>query len=354
MPHIRRPEVRDAIFEHGWETLLKDAALCAELKQRCGLCYQWVCGVRGIRKHIRDKHGDEFTPHEKDPLKQEAELWGSLLPSLPEGVAALQEAAKVLADSSQKDGKRRRTQDESSALTSQSGQGRGKGKGKGKGKAKKEAAKMNLDEAVQLMAAVTLQLVDQSSRIQLDTSFLLTIKNEGGPENLLPVMHKVWAQWKKIQAEEPEKLERPLRCSMLIALLMEMKARAEKLLQDAAQQERLKGLEWIDSFQSMRGLTPEMKGYSVAFEVAVGLRSEAEPLHRIFSEWTDLQVIRGIEITIVFFMLLHPWQAWALVQGSDAPWVSRWQAGAWLGDRFEVEDAGDNIIFMPIPGGSRM
>lgn len=197
---------------------------------------------------------------------------------------------------------------------------------------------MNLDEAVQLMAAVTLQLVDQSSRIQLDTSFLLTIKNEGGPENLLPVMYRVWAQWKKIQAEEPEKLERPLRCSMLIALLMEMKARAEKLLQDAAQQERLKGLEWIDSsgrwvykkwnpaqealytdagrkpvpqeafieqlnkamqlllrpenltrFQSMRGLTPEMKGYSVAFEVAVGLRSEAEPLHRIFSEWTDLQ-----------------------------------------------------------------
>ena len=45
-----------------------------------------------------------------------------------------------------------------------------------------------------------------------------------------------------------------------------------------------------------------------------------------------------------------------LRKGSDAPWVSRWQAGAQLGDRFEIEDSGSNIILMPIAstgGGER-
>lgn len=45
-----------------------------------------------------------------------------------------------------------------------------------------------------------------------------------------------------------------------------------------------------------------------------------------------------------------------LRKGSDAPWVSRWQAGAQLGDRFEIEDSGSNVILMPIVntgGGDR-
>ena len=74
--------------------------------------------------------------------------------------------------------------------TSQSGSDQSQGNGKGKGK--KDASKLDLNEAVQLTAAVTLQLADQASRVQLDTSFLLTMKNEQGPENLLPVMYNVW------------------------------------------------------------------------------------------------------------------------------------------------------------------
>eukprot|EP00439_Symbiodinium_sp_Y106_P037488 s6567_g4.t1 len=45
-----------------------------------------------------------------------------------------------------------------------------------------------------------------------------------------------------------------------------------------------------------------------------------------------------------------------LRKGSDAPWVSRWQAGAQLGDRFEIEDSGSSVILMPIVstgGGER-
>ena len=234
-------------------------------------------------------------------------------------------------------GKRRRTSDKPVPGSDQ-GQGTGKGKSKGKGKGKKDASKMELNEAVQLMAAVTLQLADQASRVQLDTSFLLTMKNEQGPENLLPIMYNVWKAWKTMEAKEPEKLDKPLRCSMMISMLMEIKARAQKLQADPEQQERLKTLEWTDSegrwvyrkwsperetlyldqarkpvpqatfieqldkameliirpenmprFQSSRGLTPEMKGYAVSFNVDIGLRAEAEPLYRIFTAWVDLQ-----------------------------------------------------------------
>ena len=157
-------------------------------------------------------------------------------------------------------GKRRRVQDnQHSASQNQSRKGQGKG-GTGKG-AKKEASKMDVNEAVQLMAAVTLQLVDQSNRIQLDTGFLMTMKNEAGPENMLPIMYRVWAQWKKLQAEEPAKLERPLRCSMMIALLTEVKTRAQKLLEQALQ--LVVKPENMPRFQS-RELAPEMKRYAVA------------------------------------------------------------------------------------------
>lgn len=287
----------------------------------------------------------------QDPVLQEKQLWGHLLPSLAEGVQALGRAAqdwnmgdaapdkenRAPGDKPKDQGKRRRTSDKPASGSDQ-GQGPGKGKGKGKGKSKKEASKMELNEAVQLMAAVTLQLADQASRVQLDTSFLLTMKNEQGPENLLPIMYNVWKAWKTMEAKEPEKLDKPLRCSMMISMLMEIKARAQKLQADPEQQERLKTLEWTDSegrwvyrkwsseretlyldqarkpvpqatfieqldkameliirpenmprFQSSRGLTPEMKGYAVSFNVDIGLRAEAEPLYRIFTAWVDLQ-----------------------------------------------------------------
>ena len=143
-----------------------------------------------------------------------------------------------------------------------------------------------------------------------------------------------------MEAKEPEKLDKPLRCSMMISMLMEIKARAQKLQADPEQQESLKTLEWTDSegrwvyrkwsperealyfdqtrkpvaqatfieqldrameliirpenmprFQSSRGLTPEMKGYAVSFNVDIGLRAEAEPLSRL--GWTSRLGLSG-------------------------------------------------------------
>ncbi|CAE7280327.1 jockey\pol [Symbiodinium sp. CCMP2592] len=291
---------------------------------------------------LHDLKTHEGKAHKKDPVLQEKQLWGHLLPSLEEAAHDWQmghddsKGDKPSETKSKELNKRRRTNDNPGSSSDKQDR-KGKGKGKGKAKSSKDASKMELKEAVQLMAAMTLQLVDQASRVQLDTSFLLTMKNEPGPENLLPIMYKVWKAWKTMQEQEPSKLDKPLRCSMMISMLLEIKARAKKLLDDSEQQERMKALEWIDSegrwvyrkwsptqealyldqsrkpipqtvfieqldqamtllvrpenmprFQS-RELAPEMKGYAVTFHVDIGLRSEAEPLWQIFNTWVDLQ-----------------------------------------------------------------
>ncbi|CAE7247725.1 unnamed protein product [Symbiodinium sp. CCMP2592] len=216
-PHVQRPHIMQEIRENGWESLLTHADLCADLKQRCALCYQWVVSGKGVRKHLRLKHPEHFLLHEtaisqqtalwksfiaspcqacgthivdpklrQDPVLQEKQLWGHLLPSLTEEAAQDwqmgQDEGKgdKPSEAKPKDlNKRRRTNDNPN-FGSDKQDRKGKGKGKGKTKSSKDASKMELKEAVQLMAAMTLQLVDQASRVQLDTSFLLTMKNEQG------------------------------------------------------------------------------------------------------------------------------------------------------------------------------
>ncbi|CAE7331529.1 unnamed protein product [Symbiodinium sp. CCMP2592] len=486
-PHVQRPHIMQAIRENGWESLLTNADLCVDLKQRCALCYQWVVSRNGVRKHLRLKHPEHFLLHET-AISQQTALWKSFIASPCQAcgthivdrrqhagscLVLLQlmlmscmlvghcKSSKAPAGSS---ASREAAVGASSALPGGGGSGlanESRRQQRGQAIGGKDASKMELKEAVQLMAAMTLQLVDQASRVQLDTSFLLTLKNEPGPENLLPIMYKVWKAWKTMQEQEPSKLDKPLRCSMMISMLLEIKARAKKLLDDSEQQERMKALEWIDSegrwvyrkwsptqealyldqsrkpipqtafieqldqamtllvrpenmprFQS-RELAPEMKGYAVTFHVDIGLRSEAEPLWQIFNTWVDLQAwvlgavrirphrlkrppaadrlspsplsaaaaganpflkalaaLQGLSFSRDYGLFnMLSWRSlftgWSrpnqqhdatefllhlLRQGSDAPWVSRWLAGTQLGDRFEVEDSGSNVILMPIAG----
>ncbi|CAE7624913.1 unnamed protein product [Symbiodinium sp. CCMP2592] len=519
-PHIARPIVRDTIVQKGWEALLEHCDLCVELKQRCALCFQWFSSANAVRKHLRDQHSTDFRAHAEAIDKQTAH-WKSYITS------PCQVCSSVIVDRKQHAGQcipllqlmlmscvlvGHCTSRVGPAGSSEAGTGavgrsaslsaRGDGgtvKGSsGMGHGEKQKAKDRGQSGQSRLSfgkqgqeqqqrqrqgegqgQGTLGLVDHSNCVQLDTSFLMTMKNKKGPENLPPVMYSVWARWKKIQAETPSKLDKPLRSSMLIALLTEMKTRAEKLMKDDKQQERLRSLEWIDAdgrwvyrkwsptqealyldttrkpvtqevfvgqltqalellvnpnnltrFQAMRELTPEMKGYSVAFDVAVGLRAEAEPLHRFFMEWTDLQAwalgairtrqhrfkrppaaqlanpnnqcyINATVLACGFWFapklamagdnmflralaslqglgfskehnILHlfAWRplfvGWSrpssqhdasellvhlTCKGSTVPWVSRWQAGAWLGDAFELEDSGSGIIAMPIPAG---
>ena len=79
-PALERPEVVSCIQQKGWAGLLQDKALCAELKQRCAVCYQWIVATNGIRSHIRKEHGTSFLQHEAT-IKQHQKLWRQAIQS---------------------------------------------------------------------------------------------------------------------------------------------------------------------------------------------------------------------------------------------------------------------------------
>ena len=63
-PPVRREAVLAELRDHSWETLLDDRALCLELKQRCCFCYQWISSPNGMKAHIRKAHSSTLIAHE--------------------------------------------------------------------------------------------------------------------------------------------------------------------------------------------------------------------------------------------------------------------------------------------------
>ena len=136
-----------------------------------------------------------------------------------------------------------------------------KNKAKGWGQAKEKVLK--------LMASLTLQNVDQACRIQLETGFLLTLRNTEAPECFLPVMFRVSAAWRRAKEADPTSLDRPLRCSLMISLILELVARLERLQSDEALQKQAQELHWLtpDNKWQYRVWNPAAGGDAGALEV---------------------------------------------------------------------------------------
>ena len=50
---------------------------------------------------------------------------------------------------------------------------------------------------------------------------------------------------RRINAEEPEKLDRPMRCALLVCLLAERRDRVEKAVQDAERMDEMAKMNWL-------------------------------------------------------------------------------------------------------------
>ena len=155
--------------------------------------------------------------------------------------------------------------------------------------------------------------------------------------SVLPVMFRVSAAWRRAKETDPTSLDRPLRCSLLISLILEkLVARLERLQSDEALQKQAQELHWLTTdlkwqyrvwnpaagggtgalevdtsrtplaqeavlehlaqaqklaleasnltrFQATRPLAEDMTGSHVAFLLDVGLRGRAAPLHKILT-----------------------------------------------------------------------
>ena len=267
-----------------------------ELKQRCCLCYQWISSPNGMKAHIRKAHSSTLLAHEakiqvsmlswrpvmisscriceavvkdcrqhagscvplfqlllmsaEDALKQERTLFGHLLPSYSASAAPTSKGESPAAN---REPKRQRTRTDEEADAQEPGQAQAQGQKARTGQG--EARQRGLRHFFRPGGSQTHGLSDaaecQACRIQLDTGFLLTLRNTEAPECVLPVMFRVSAAWRRAKEADPTSLHRPLRCSLLISLILELVARLERLQSDEALQKQAQELEW---------LTPDLSG----------------------------------------------------------------------------------------------
>ena len=104
----------------------------------------------------------------------------------------------------------------------------GKAKGKGKGK-KSQLGGEDVQEVIRLLASITLQQADQLARVQMDTGFVLTMRNDQQPECMLPILIKASTQWRATWGEQPAEINKPLRTTLFMLLLTELGSRAQRV-----------------------------------------------------------------------------------------------------------------------------
>ena len=103
----------------------------------------------------------------------------------------------------------------------------GKAKGQGKGKMNQQSSE-DYQEMIRLLASVTLQQADHSARIQMDTGFVLTLRNDNQPECMLPILLRTSTQWRTTWSEQPAEMNKPLRTTLFTLLLTELGSRAQR------------------------------------------------------------------------------------------------------------------------------
>ena len=65
LPLARRAQVKSACLRDGWQSLLEDASLCAEMVNHCVICHQWVDQTQ-VKIHTRRVHPTEWQRFQAD------------------------------------------------------------------------------------------------------------------------------------------------------------------------------------------------------------------------------------------------------------------------------------------------
>ena len=282
-------------------------------------------------------------------LQQQLEIFGDLLPSYsnskdhqagvaPSGmeVDAEQKKRKLAEGLEQLLSKQTGEATESKGWAkTKSSQAGGKAKGKGKGK-KGQMGGGDVQEVIKLLASITLQQADHLARVQMDTGFVLTMRNDQQPECMLPILIKASTQWRTTWSEQPAEVNKSLRTTLITLLLTELGSRAQLAQGKPETIAKMTATGWMERdewlyqrwnpakeelekddsrkplsqasfieqvqqalrlvveptnlmrFQASRRLTADMKGPTVTFLLDTGLRSQSDELHRLLKGWEGL------------------------------------------------------------------
>ena len=85
-------------------------------------------------------------------------------------------------------------------------------------------------ELIEQLAKLALKAEDAVSRLQQDTMTIMQFKNQqGAPDAILPVLYQVATAWKNKHQKDSRSVGMPMRQSVFIGLLTELRARLTKL-----------------------------------------------------------------------------------------------------------------------------
>ena len=282
LPLARRAQVKSACLRDGWQSLLEDASLCAEMVNHCVICHQWVDQTQ-VKIHTRRVHPTEWQRFQADVTLECKMLARVAVSPCRWGGAVVKRTSehsykcsvawqacflgRLLTDESDGRGGRderpcggmssplflprqhrrgtgcnHRAKEPSGSRSTKErkrppGRQRGSGSDNNQGR-----LTHHQPDLLDLLIKLVLRHEAFLGRLQQDMVYIFTFKNQpNAPDSLLP------QEWREKYQTNPSSLDRSLRVTILLCLLTELLQRHRRLEANGAEEalKAIKGAGWM-------------------------------------------------------------------------------------------------------------
>ncbi|CAE7221043.1 Pol [Symbiodinium sp. CCMP2592] len=268
LPPHRNLKVADLIRDQGWEALV-NSEHAEDLKQHCCICARWMVDTTSIKRHMRYSHPEiwkqvserlestcsvfkprltrdgicpycqrtSYNRHFKQCcVIEQIQMFGYLLPGLSESnkrpPATPQQQNNKGDESGKGGGKRRRTR-------------RGQGGQGSRNSAPAEALTKDGGRLLNLISRILLQHEDSINAAKMDRGFTVFMA-QTGPAGLLTSLYNASIAWNQVKDNEPAKITKPLRITLLTMMIAELKVRLQNLEKKQEAKQLAISAGWLD------------------------------------------------------------------------------------------------------------
>jgi len=100
--------------------------------------------------------------------------------------------------------------------------------------------------SVSLVQRLVLRLEDSATLARIESSFVLNLKLQV-PASIAGMLFTAAGSWKKVKEEEPARLDRPMRCALLVCMFAELKERMEAVVTQTDKIKQMEDMGWVAS-----------------------------------------------------------------------------------------------------------
>ncbi|CAE7859687.1 unnamed protein product, partial [Symbiodinium necroappetens] len=102
----------------------------------------------------------------------------------------------------------------------------------------------DLQYAMGLVQRLALRLEDASVLTRIESSFVVNLKMNV-PSSVVSMLFAAAAAWKKVKDEEPQRLDRPMRCALLVCFFAELRERMLSVVEQEDQMKEMESMGWV-------------------------------------------------------------------------------------------------------------